>query len=48
MKYKFTDETKELESGQILHRIVATCCFDVCHRQIQKGTLGGWIEKSGG
>ena len=45
MRYKFTDETKELESGHVLHRIVATCCFDVCHRQIQKGTLGGWIEK---
>lgn len=44
MKYKFTDETKEVD-GHVLHRIVATCCFDVCHRQIQKGTLGGWIEK---
>lgn len=45
MRYKFTDETKELESGHVLHRIVATCYFEVCHRQIQKGTLGGWIEK---
>ena len=45
MRYKFTDEIKELESGHVLHRIVATCYFEVCHRQIQKGTLGGWIEK---
>lgn len=44
MMYKFTDKTKEVD-GHVLHRIVATCCFDVCHRQIQKGTLGGWIEK---
>lgn len=44
MKYKFTDETKEVD-GHVLHRIVATCYFEVCHRQIQKGTLGGWIEK---
>lgn len=45
MRYKFTDETKELESGHVLHRIVATCYSEVSHRQIQKGTLGGWIEK---
>lgn len=44
MKYKFTDETKEVDD-HVLHRIVATCYFEVCHRQIQKGTLGGWIEK---
>lgn len=44
MKYKFTDETKEVDS-HVLHRIVATCYFEVCYRQIQKGTLGGWIEK---
>lgn len=39
------NETKELESGHVLHRIVATCYSEVSHRQIQKGTLGGWIEK---
>lgn len=44
MKYKFTDETKEVD-GHVLHRIVATCYFEVCHRQIKKGMLGGWIEK---
>lgn len=44
MKYKFTDEIKEVD-GHVLHRIVAICYFEVCHRQIQKGTLGGWIEK---
>lgn len=26
MKYKFTDETKEVD-GHVLHRIVATCCL---------------------
>lgn len=28
MKYKFTGETKEVD-GHVLHRIVATCYFEV-------------------
>ena len=41
-KFKFTNETKNFD-GITLHRITAT--EDIPARGVQKGELGGWIEK---
>lgn len=40
MKYKLTDETKEL-GGVTLHRIQALKDF----KDVKAGDLGGWVEK---
>ncbi len=41
MKYKFTGDTKQLECGTILQRIVCVTAF----ASVEVGELGGWIEK---
>ncbi|MCQ2106375.1 MAG: hypothetical protein MJZ26_11355, partial [Fibrobacter sp.] len=39
MKYKLTDETKEVY-GRTLHRIVCVTAF----ASVSAGKLGGWVE----
>lgn len=43
-KYKFTDETKEVD-GKVLHRIIAERNLINGFRDVRIGDLGGWIEK---
>ncbi len=40
-KYVITEETKTLDSGQVLHRIRAVSYFG----SVKCGHMGGWIEK---
>lgn len=45
-RWKFTDNTKTLDDGTILHQIQATESFSLSNGlTVKSGELGGWIEK---
>jgi len=43
MKYKLTEETRELEQGVIVYRIEALKDFKTIAGDVKKGDKGGWI-----
>lgn len=46
-KYEFTEETKTLCDGTVLHRICALIDIDLGWKIVKAGELGGWVEKEG-
>ncbi|MDD6936782.1 MAG: hypothetical protein PUI99_07645 [Clostridiales bacterium] len=46
-KYEFTEETKTLCDGTVLHRIRALIDIDLGWKIVKAGELGGWVEKEG-